>query len=85
MAKSKNNSGLDGRHRMYAMMHLGDLCREFAQLQEELLELSQFPERNEKPIERIAFLRGLAERELVYIERVIRDTKQKSEKERVKR
>ena len=85
MTETESSLGRDVRRRMYAMMHLGEVCRDIAQLQEDILELSQFPERNKKPVERLAFLRGLAESELVYMEQVVkdlRDTKQQSEKER---
>ena len=83
MSKTQNKSERVKRIHQYAMIHLGEVCRFFTELQEGILELSQYPERDKKPAERIAFLRECAEKELSYIEQIVgdlRDTSKQSEK-----
>jgi len=83
VSKTQNKSERDDRLRQYAMMHMAEVCREFADLQELILELSQYPERHKNPAERIAFWRECAEKELSYIEQIVRDlrdTSKQSEK-----
>ncbi len=61
------------RLRDYLRAHLAQLCVDYSDMTLEIQENKIHPERNSKPEVRIPFLRKLADEQLCYIKRVIRD------------